>query len=317
MDLKSMTNALRIEALGEAYRRRFDEAKGYHSVLAHHEDVASVLAVLSDESQQRYWEREAITRALVVEHQRRPHPLWSAVLVVAYYPMLLRLRVRTVSDAMSPEELDQQVVACFLEVLERIPMEPKRDRTCVRLRSKTRKRLFRLLRKEQGRQDRLYLRDTAGLLDLEQQQFELGDPEEMACERASLWPGTRRPIRAPRNERDQAAKLRFLTELIGDGLNPEDVELLITTLVRGETVANFSRLFSRGMPAVEKRRIYERIKRRHSRALARLRAMVAERSVPESDQGGIASIGAPKLARRIERRGSESDDSNRQGGAIR
>ncbi len=162
MDLKCMTSDLKREVQGERNRRRFDEAKRRHSVLGHHEEVDSVLAVLGDESAERYWEREAITRALIVEHQRRPHRLWSAMLTIAYYPMLCRLRVRTRSDAVTPAELDQLVVVCFLEVLERIPMEPRRDKTSVRLRSKTRRRVFGMLRREQGRQDELQHRTRSG-----------------------------------------------------------------------------------------------------------------------------------------------------------
>ncbi len=57
MDLKCMTSDLKREVQGERNRRRFDEAKRRHSVLGHHEEVDSVLAVLGDESAERYWER--------------------------------------------------------------------------------------------------------------------------------------------------------------------------------------------------------------------------------------------------------------------
>lgn len=294
MDLKKTTAALRKEIRGQRNQRVFDEAKQRHSVLAHHADVESVLAVLAEDCPQAYLEREGLAQALIMEHQRRPHRLWSAILTIAYYPMLCMLRVRTMSDAMSAEELDHVVVACFLEVLGRLPMEPRRIKTSVRLRSKTRRKLFRLLRKEQRRQGRVFNRDTEGLLDLEQERFELGIPEEMAVDRSSLWPESRPRSNPPKNEKDQAAAVRFLFELLGDDVLPEDVEVLIATQVRGETVARFARLFSHGVTPVERRRIYERIKRRHSRALARLRARIAERCVPVSEEGGFASTGAEK-----------------------
>jgi len=292
MDLKEITAGMRQEIRGSRNQRLFDEAKQRHTVLAHHSDVDSVLEVLADDSPEGYWEREAITQALIGEHQRRPHRLWSTLLTIAYYPMLCRLRVRTMSDALSAEELDHLVVFCFLEVLERIPMHPKRAKTSVRLRSKTRRRVFAALRREQGRQDDLFLRDFDGLLDLEQEQFQLGIPEEMATEPGTLWPESRPPERPPKNEKDQAEMVRFLFELLGDDVNPEDVEVLISTLVRGETLGNFSRFFSHGVTPVERRRIYERIKRRHSRALARLRALLTSENVPVSDPEGFASIGA-------------------------
>jgi len=292
MDLKEITASMRLEIQGSRNQRLFDEAKQRHTVLAHQPDVDSVLEVLADDSPEGYWEREAITQALIGEHQRRPHRLWSTLLTIAYYPMLCMLRVRTMSDALSAEELDHLVVFCFLEVLERIPMHPKRAKTSVRLRSKTRRRVFAALRREQGRQDDLFFRDTEGLLNLEQEQFQLGIPEEMAVNQGSLWPEPRPPEQPPKNEKDQAEMVRFLFELLGDDVNPEDVEVLISTLVRGETLGNFSRLFSHGVTPVERRRIYERIKRRHSRALARLRALLASENVPVLDPEAFASIGA-------------------------
>jgi len=292
MDLKEITASMKLEIQGSRNQRLFDEAKQRHTVLAHHPDVDSVLEVLADDSPEGYWEREAITQALIGEHQRRPHRLWSTLLTIAYYPMLCMLRVRTMSDALSAEELDHLVVFCFLEVLERIPMHPKRAKTSVRLRSKTRRRVFAALRREQGKQDDLFLRDFDGLLDLEQEQFQLGIPEEMAVAQGSLWPEPPPPKKPPKNEQDQAAMVRFLFELLGEDPNPEDTEVLISTLVRGETLGKFSRLFSHGVTPVERRRIYERIKRRHSRALARLRALLADQDVPVFDPEAFASIGA-------------------------
>ena len=36
--------------------------------------------------------REALSRVLICQYQQTHEPLWSAMLLVAYYPMLSRLR---------------------------------------------------------------------------------------------------------------------------------------------------------------------------------------------------------------------------------
>ena len=83
MGLQYVRRALKTELRAETSMKLFDEAKKRHPALAGHETPLSVLAVLGDESERRWAEREALTRTLETEEQARPHPLWGALLLAA------------------------------------------------------------------------------------------------------------------------------------------------------------------------------------------------------------------------------------------
>ncbi len=83
-------------------------------------------------------ERYALVTALVAEHQQRPHSLWTATLLLAFAPMIQRLRAGL--GRAKDEERDQRVVFAFLEALKTI--EPAGSYVAVALRRATRKALF-------------------------------------------------------------------------------------------------------------------------------------------------------------------------------
>ena len=51
-----------------------------------------VVAALRSSSSLKASERYALVAALVAEHQQRPHPLWTSILVLGFAPMMLRMR---------------------------------------------------------------------------------------------------------------------------------------------------------------------------------------------------------------------------------
>jgi hypothetical protein len=69
------------------------------------------------------------------------------MVLVAYYPMLSRLRRRLVSG-LPYEELDQIVVTAFLAAIRALSEREHRDRLTMRLRQRTEDQVFGLLRKE-------------------------------------------------------------------------------------------------------------------------------------------------------------------------
>ena len=149
--LRTVIERLRRDALA-APRRVFDESRARHAALAGHADVASVLAALADDREHTYPERDALTRALLSEHRTSGEALWASVLIVAYYPMLSRLRHRLVSDAVPRDELDQVVVTAFLATLGELPVDEHADRIAMRLRQRTERQVFAFLRKEREQQ---------------------------------------------------------------------------------------------------------------------------------------------------------------------
>ena len=132
-----MSNTFRqmIRSLrGEVFSRRnallFDEARTRHDALDRHTTIASVLGVLDDERRLAYVEKEALTRALVAEQQATPSSYWSAVLLLAYYPMLSRLRHRIYGDSVASCDLDQIVITTFLSVVAGFPLKEKCPKLC-------------------------------------------------------------------------------------------------------------------------------------------------------------------------------------------
>lgn len=274
MGLHQMKCALRVEVRAERNQKRFEEAKKHQLELRDHETVLSVLAVLGDESALRYAEKEALTRGLLREHKRRPHPFWNAVLVVAFYPMLARLRGRIYGDALPGDELDQIVLSAFLEVVRGFPLSQRRDRTCMYLRQMTQREVFKQVRAEQRELEQVRPDDPEDVTRL------LSDLETLG--HASSWPETKPEPKRRRDPKENAALVSFLVERAGHILDGDKLELVVATLVRGELLTAYVDRVYPTQSSSERRQTYQRIKRRHSRAIARLREVLADLRGEES-----------------------------------
>ena len=274
MGLQSMKGALRDEVRSEKNKVRFDEAKKKNTALAGHETVMSVLGVLGDESPRRYAEKDAVTRALVREYQERPHAFWGAVLVLAYSPMLNRLRGRIRGDAFAPDDLDQLVVTTFLEVVDTYPLDRWADRICLRLRQSTERRVFRALRDEQRVLDFVRSEEPDDLL--------LHEQLLVQADRERGWPDTRPAPRHGPDPKEVASLVTFLVRHAGDVLEQSRLDLVVATMVRGERLSAYVDRVYPDLEPAERRRTYQRIKRRHSRTLVRLREVLAPLHCPRT-----------------------------------
>lgn len=281
MGLKYVRRALKTELRAETSMRLFDETKNRYAALAEHETPLSVLAVLGDESTRRWAEREALTRALVTEEQERPHPLWAALLLTAYYPMLSRLRHRIYGNDLDPEDFDQLVVSTFLEVVHAFPLADKRDRTAMHLRQMTQRRVFRHIREEHA----------ARVL------IAPDDVSDMPPFSPDAWPGSPKPRRRRHKVRPEPMDCRDAIELLttrAAHLGQDQIDLVVTTMVRGERLRVYvERTFPDREPD-ERDRIYQRLKRQRSRTLARLRDLLADLRCPRSAAGGLCPSGTEK-----------------------
>jgi len=87
-----------------------------HDVLSAFASPADVLAALTPSSSATQAARDAITLALIAEHQRAPHALWQSLLLVAYEPMFasVKKRLRDKRDA------DARIVLTFLEAIAKV-----------------------------------------------------------------------------------------------------------------------------------------------------------------------------------------------------
>lgn len=277
--------SLKAEVLSSRHVPIFDAARGRHEVLAAHHTITSVLGVLGDERRDGYADRDALTRALIAEHQRSPSSFWSAALLLAYYPMLSRLRHRIYGDAIPAGDLDQIVVTMFLSVVTEFPLDKKRDRTAMRLRQRTERRVFRLVREDQRRQEVMRLADPVELEWLDDPQW----PEQ---------PGD--DHRGPRNAKDAAAAVSLLVEHAADVLDGEAFDLMTATTICGRKIPAYLRSVAPDLEGDERTRIYQRIKRRHSRALAKVRPALAHLRCPQHGDALLcqcSQVSEPKEAR--------------------
>ena len=248
--LRTTIERLRRDVLSSP-RRAFADARARQPALVGHEGVASVLEALADDKEHTYPDREALTRALVAEHLGTGDSLWGSVLLVAYFPMLSRLRNRLVPGNLQGDELDQVVVTAFLAALSELQAHERTDRIAMRLRQRTERQVFAHLRKERG--------ESAAVVDDE----ELA----MACLEA------RAEQRADSSE-DELFDLSLLLDRASkEGVSPGALEVVSATVLKSEPLREYTeRVGPRG--AAEHERTYQRLKRQRSRTLQRLRALL-------------------------------------------
>jgi hypothetical protein len=247
----------------------FKAARVRHPALAEHESIDSVLAVLADMSRGRNMEKDAITRALVAETQETQHPFWPVLLLLAYWPMVCRLSGRIRSSERDPSERLQLVVAAFIEVISSIP--PQRPWICMSLRRRTERKVFQHLGRER-RQRRV----IGSIEALEPQQHEAALARLFHS--GVAWPPTRPEAAGEGLEPDeQNACVAYLREHAEHVLDDEELALVTATLVLGQRLTDYVREHHQHLDDIARQHLYQRLKRRHSRAMTKLRDALATR----------------------------------------
>jgi hypothetical protein len=147
MSLRTTLDATRTEAVRHASRgTTYAEALARHASLAPFPKVGGLLAALDLGSPLEPAERAAVVTALAREAQgAKPHPLWQSLLLVAFAPMLRRLRAR-IGNPKSAEH-DQRVLFAFLNALRTVEPGPH---TALALRWATEKAVFGAIRKQRS-----------------------------------------------------------------------------------------------------------------------------------------------------------------------
>jgi len=253
--LRTVIERLRREAL-TAPRRCFDAGRARQPALARHEDVASVLSALADDREHTYPERDTLTRALCAEHRESGDALWASMLLVAYYPMLSRLRHRLVPGSVPRDELDQVVVTAFLAAVGELSLDEHADRVAMRLRQRTERQVFAFLRKEREHQHPSADSDELAMFGTESiEARKLPTTDEALLDLALLL--------------ERAAEL---------GIPRASLEVVAATVLRRELLRSY---VDRVAPDddLERERMYQRLKRQRTRVLRRLRALLRESPV--------------------------------------
>lgn len=275
MGLKQMRDPLRDEILSEKHVSTFEEARTREPALAAHASILSVLAVMNDESERRYAEREALTRALVREQQERPGPFWSSVLLVAYAPMLLRLRGRIGGDAFARDDLDQMALEAFLEAVARFRLVDRPTRIAMYLRQDTQRAVFRRLRVEQQARTRLTVLEEAVEREAD----------------VDLFASPRSDEPLDDDERDELTAL--LRAKVGDRVPSARLDVVIATHLRGERLRDYVARTHPDVDAASREAAYQRVKRERLRTLAKLRPLFGDGVSPAGEDGALPLHGAP------------------------
>jgi hypothetical protein len=258
MSLRQLRDPLRDEVMSLKHEKTFEEARAREPTLAAHASILSVLAVMNDESERRYAEREALTRALVREQQERPGPFWAAVLLIAYAPMLLRLRGRICGDAFARDDLDQMALEAFLEAVGRFPLTARPTRVAMYLRQDTQRAVFRRLRAEQQARLRLTVLEEEALSAEEFDLFASGASEQ------------------PLDDDEREELVAMLVARVGDRVPPAKLEVVIATHLRGERLRDYVARRHGDLADDAREVVYQRLKRERLRTLDKLRPLFGE-----------------------------------------
>ena len=274
MGFCDISRALLREVRAPRNQSRFEQARGRHPALASHDTVMSVLGVLADRAKSSHERKDAITRALVEEQQADPQPFWLAILLLAFAPMLQRLRSRVAEcRALARTEVAQVVTTCFLDAVETLPTHRRQERLCLRLRQNTERLVFQALNREEQTQR---AEEAAEPEDID---WHVSRHRPDSC--LTYWPDGRPGPPMPLEPWEVERQVRFFEHHTRQVLNADERSLLVTTFIHGVRLPDYVLRHYPDLSAAERNRVYEKIKRRHSRALARLRRELARWSCPE------------------------------------
>lgn len=260
MGLRTIRRQLRETVLATKHHLLFQQAQEREPALATHHTVSATVAMLSDEREDTYPEREALLRALVREHQQHPSQLWSSLLLLAFLPMLLRLRGRLTSAALSSEELDQMVLEAFLDEAHALPLDRYHTRCAMHLRQQSQRRVFLQLRRQQRFHDQTEL---------------VEDPMELAAFRNHAPAPDDVIVGGSSALDDPEALLALLVAHLGDRIPRDRLELLAHTMPGGESVRAYAARLHPDLTDEALERAYQRLKRARLRTQQRVQSLLS------------------------------------------
>ena len=236
----------------------FEDGRARHSALDEHATIWTVLGVLSNEDSG--WDRrEPLVRALVAEYQLRVHRFWSAALVAAFTPMLVRLVRAQRCPAGLLDDLRAESLHAFLYAASRLDLIRRPTMTAKYLKEHTRERM----RTFANRERRFAARHEA-ILGVE---FVGAGRDGLLGE--SVAPDVGREVRA-----------RLLAGFIAVNADPEIFDILVAETM-GEALRDVVRQRHPDADPVEQERIYQRTKKRYHRAVRALRELLDKERVPD------------------------------------
>jgi DNA-directed RNA polymerase specialized sigma24 family protein len=129
------------------YDDEYQRGRARQGALAPHRTARAVLDALAAGSPLSVIERGEVVVALVTEQQQVGHPLWQAMLVATFEPMLRKLRRRL--GPANDEDLDQEVFVHFFEAIKALPEDERTAYAALALRRATARGAFTSVRRAQ------------------------------------------------------------------------------------------------------------------------------------------------------------------------
>ncbi|MGD0527719.1 MAG: hypothetical protein ABSE49_21480 [Polyangiaceae bacterium] len=241
-----MTLSLVLQTVPITARRHdatFQAARATERAFAPYATAAALLVPLAPESPLPLAERQALVQAVLRRQQAAPHPLWQAMLVAAFAPMLRRMRRR---GGEAREDREQRVLCAFLQAL--AVVRSSGQPVFIALRRATLRQLLRAARGETGTGDALV--------------FDEGTPADPPCVHADPAPFA-------------ACLAREVAERLVRSSGGEDIaRAIMGAETSGEQAARLTAEATAGDPPVT----VERLRQRRHRALRELRAELAGRT---------------------------------------
>ena len=183
-------------------------------------------------------------------------------------------------SSLTKADLDQLVLTAFLEVVSAFSLKENTSRTCMLIRQTTQRLVFKLLRAEQVEQENVRPADLQDLARREVMLANLLNGDGLDEEHHLSWPVTSPSKKSLPSQGERDRLVTFLVDHVGDDIEEDRLNLVIATQIRGERLSNVVRRLYPELSDGDRQRMYQRIKRRHSRALVRLREILADLYCP-------------------------------------
>jgi hypothetical protein len=236
------------------YPAAYEAARAKHAALTPYATAKEVLDALAASSPLSYEARDAIVLALITEQQTKAHPLWHALLLAAFEPMLRRLRGR-VRHA-EHDEIEQRMLIAFLEAVQKTRTDPPPSFLTLHLRRETARAVFGSVRRD---------RDPC----------EVGgvDMDRVVDPRTDPLPGD-----------VDAVAARELARIAAEETDGAERDMLLATCGLSEKLPAYIARTHPELSAKERGAMYLRLQRQRHRVLSRIRARLEDKK-----QGGVAA----------------------------
>jgi hypothetical protein len=247
-----------------------------YAALGSYATPGALLAALDVNSALLEEEKDRLVSVLVAEQCERPSPFWASILILAFAPMLFRLRARVHGNRLPSLDLDQIVVTSFLAA---ISETLNADRSAARqLAQRTRRGIFRVVQRAGEESALVDLTTPDALSDLAPTE----DPVAViSCGGRRMCVDELEPLLWP------------LLETLGVHDQDENLRLVLETVVYGDTLPAYVRRHYPDVGECGFRRLHGQLKRRRARTMIRLRqrlcALTRERSWLEGDRPEMRS----------------------------